>query len=135
MANAIDPVFCVAEPIMAKKNVADFVCRPFCSFFREGVKEELICNGARLVEMLVQKGILSSGQLSEFEPPMAVSARDDRLMAETVCAPCPFLADGCDFRAKEPPPDAVPCGGYILLALLAAKGIISMEVLRESEDG
>ncbi len=120
---------------MAKKNVADFVCRPFCSFFREGVKEDLLCNGARLLEALVSKGVISPGLISDMKQPPAISVRDDRLLDEAVCAPCPFLADGCDFRAKGQPPDAVPCGGYILLALLAAKGIISMEVLRESEDG
>ncbi|HTP64855.1 MAG TPA: hypothetical protein VMJ66_05645 [Geobacteraceae bacterium] len=120
---------------MAKKDVAGFVCRPFCSFYREGVKEELICNGARLVEMLLDKGILSQGQLSAIEPSMSIAARKNRRMAETVCAPCPFIEDGCDFRAKVPPPGAVPCGGYILLGLLLAKNMIAMEALKESGDG
>ncbi len=135
MAKAIGPVFFSTGVIMGKKAVAEFVCRPFCSFYREGDKEDLLCNGARLLEILMNNGILSPGRLSGIKREAAISTRKDLLMEKAVCAPCPFLADGCDFRAKAPPPDAVPCGGYILLDLLVAKGIIAMDVLKESEDG
>jgi len=116
---------------MSKRDVADFVCRPFCSFYREGVKEELICNGARIVEILVRRGFLSSEHLSEVEQDPSLSAGENILMEEIVCQPCPFLVDGCDFRSPSPPADAVPCGGYILLALLVTRGAFSMEALKE----
>ncbi len=135
MAKAIGPVFFSTGVIMGKKDVAEFVCAPFCSFYREGLKEDLLCNGARLVEMLMAKGILSPGRLSGIKREAAISTRKDRIMENVVCAPCPFLEDGCDFRAKAPPPGAVPCGGYILLDLLVAKGIIAMDVLKESGNG
>ncbi len=118
---------------MAKRDVAEFVCRPFCSFFREGVKEELICKGARLLEMLVKTGKLSPGSLDGVKEGSYPSTEEYAGLEEIVCRPCPFLPDGCDFRSEPPPPGAEPCGGYILLALLAGKGVVSMERLKEIE--
>ncbi len=135
MAKAIGPVFFATGMIMGKRDVAEFVCAPFCSFYREGVKEELLCNGARLLEVLVNKGVLSPGRFSAIAPEAAIFARKNGLLERVVCAPCPFLADGCDFRSAAPPPGAKPCGGYKLLALLAAKGLVSPQRLMEAGDG
>ncbi len=135
MAKAIGPVFFATGMIMGKKDVAEFVCAPFCSFYREGVKEELICNGASLLEVLVNKGILSPGRLSAIAPEPAIFTRKNGLMEKVVCAPCPFLADDCDFRSADPPPGAEPCGGYRLLAMLAAMGLVSPEQLMEAGNG
>jgi len=118
---------------MAKKDIKDFVCKPFCSFYREGVKEELICNGARLVEILIKKGALTPLKFSGIELGSSLSAGEYAQLEEIVCRPCPFLADGCDFRSAAPPVDAEPCGGFILLALLVGKDVVSIERLKESE--
>jgi hypothetical protein len=118
---------------MAKRDVAEFVCRPFCSFYREGAREELICNGARLLEMLVKTGVLSPGAPADVEEGSYLSPREHVRLEEIVCRPCPFLPDGCDFRSEAPPLDAEPCGGYFLLALLAGNGVVSVERLKEIE--
>ena len=118
---------------MAKRDIKDFVCKPFCSFYREGVKEELICSGARLVEMLMQRGVLTSLMLSGIEHGSSLSTGEYALLDEIVCRPCPFLADGCDFRSDAPPVDAEPCGGFILLALLVGKSSVFMKRLKEIE--
>ncbi|HET6419772.1 MAG TPA: hypothetical protein VFG19_06440 [Geobacteraceae bacterium] len=110
---------------MAKKDIKDFVCKPFCSFYREGEKEELICNGARLLEMLVTRGILSPDELSCVKAGSCFAAGKNLELERAVCLRCPFRPDGCDFMSKSPPPDAEPCGGYVLLDLLAACGIIT----------
>ena len=120
---------------MAKKDIKDFVCKPFCSFYREGVKEELICNGARLVEILMKRGVLSLEAILEVQPGPIPTSWKDAAQGEAVCRECPFRAEDCDFRSDSPPPDAVPCGGFILLALLAANGVISMEGLPVIDNG
>ena len=118
---------------MAKKDIKDFVCKPFCSFYREGVKEEMICNGARIVEILLERGVLSPLSLSWIERCSALSTEEYALLQEMVCRPCPFLADGCDIRSAAPPVDAEPCGGYILLSLLAGEKVGFMKRLKEIE--
>jgi hypothetical protein len=118
---------------MAKKDIKDIVCKPYCSFYREGVKEEMICSGARLVEILMERGFLSPLSLSWIEHGSALSAEEYALLDGIVCRPCPFLADGCDFRSAAPPVDAEPCGGFILLSLLAGKSTGFMKRLKEIE--
>ncbi len=119
---------------MAKRDIKDFVCRPFCSFYREGVKEEMICDGARLLEILMKRGVLSLEALSGVKPRPIPTSWKDAAQGEAVCRDCPFRAEDCDFRSESPPPDAEPCGGFILLALLAAAGVVSMECLPEIGD-
>ena len=120
---------------MAKRDIKDIVCKPFCSFYREGVKEELICNGARLLEILLGKGLLSPEAISAVKPEPCLESVINTVAGNAVCRGCPFLRDDCDFRSVTPPPDAEPCGGYILLALLAANGVVSRERLEEIADG
>ena len=110
---------------MAKHDFMEYVCRPFCSFFREGVKEELACQGGVLVESMVLSGRLRPETLPAREQAGCCSLFDDPLLEAAVCRICPFRVDGCDFRAVEPPPNSVPCGGYILLAILLESGTIS----------
>ncbi len=119
---------------MAKSSIKDFACKPFCSFYREGEKDELICNGARLVEKLLNKGILTTEAVTGVgRGPWPVPARNAAL-DEAVCRSCPFRPDGCDFQSEAPPPDSEPCGGYILLDLLAGKGVITTDLIAENDD-
>ena len=120
---------------MAKRDIKDLVCRPFCSFYREGVKEEMICDGARLLEILMKRGALSLEAISGVQPGPIPTSWKDAAQGEAVCRDCPFRAEDCDFRSESPPPDAEPCGGFILLALLAANGVISMEGLTVIDNG
>jgi hypothetical protein len=119
---------------MAKRDIQDLVCKPFCSFYREGVKEEMICNGARLLEILMKKGVLSREAISGVKPVPCLDAVRNTPMGDAVCRDCPFLRDDCDFRSGTPPQDAEPCGGFILLAMLAANGVVSMEELTETDN-
>jgi hypothetical protein len=119
---------------MAKRDVKDFVCKPFCSFYREGEKEELMCNGARLLEILLKKGIFSPEATAGVKPGSCLAAVGNTALEEAVCRKCPFRADGCDFQSQAPPADAEPCGGYILLDLLAEKGIVTTDLIAENDD-
>lgn len=119
---------------MAKKDIWDFVCKPFCAFYREGEKEDLMCNGARLLEILLNKGILSLDAATGIKPGSCMAANGNAAMEEAVCRKCPFRPDGCDFRSQSPPADAEPCGGYLLLELLAGKGILTAKLIVENDD-
>ena len=119
---------------MAKSDIKDFVCKPFCSFYREGAKEELICSGASLLESLMRRGMLSRESIAEVTSGPLPASWKSPTLDECVCSRCPFIADDCDFQSKAPPQDVKPCGGYILMNLLAAKGIIPMERLKEIVD-
>jgi hypothetical protein len=133
MVHAVGPFFKGWGIGMAKKDIKDFVCKPYCSFYREGVKEELICSGARIVAIFLERGVLSPLSLSWIEHNSSLSSEEYALLQEIVCRPCPFLADGCDFRSAAPPVDAEPCGGYILLSLLAGEKPGFMNRLKEIE--
>jgi hypothetical protein len=120
---------------MAKRDIKDFICKPFCSFYREGAKEELICNGARLLEIFMKRGMVSPEAIAAVNPgPLPASGKNHDLV-EGVCRGCPFRQNDCDFQSETPPRGAEPCGGFILLALLLAKGSISLEKLKEIGDG
>ncbi len=119
---------------MAKRDIKDFVCEPFCSFYREGVKEELICNGARMLEILMGKGMLSPEAITAMNRRPLPLAWKNPPLEEGVCRKCAFRADDCDFQSANPPPNTEPCGGYILLALLAANGLVSTKELAEIGD-
>ena len=119
---------------MAKRDIKNFVCEPFCSFYRDGEKEELICNGARLLEILMKRGMVSPEAISAVNRwPLPPSGKNPAL-EEGVCMECPFRADDCDFQSANPPLDAEPCGGFILLSLLAANGVVSPEGLSEIDN-
>ncbi|MBI4633425.1 MAG: hypothetical protein HY742_06005 [Deltaproteobacteria bacterium] len=40
---------------MSKNDFQEFICRPYCMFFKDGKKEEMACRGAQVVELLAQK--------------------------------------------------------------------------------
>lgn len=119
---------------MSKRDISGLICRPFCSFYREGEKEELICNGARLAEILLNKGILSPESIAGVEPGPWPASAVNAALDRSVCRQCPFRPDGCDFRSSAPPDDAEPCGGYILLSRMVEKGIISSDLIGENDD-
>ena len=116
---------------MGKRVFKDYICRPFCRFFREGRKEELACRGAVLIEQLVKKDVLQPGTIpGGGKTPRLWSVHHPVLQA-FVCNRCEFQPDGCDFQARTPPPHAEPCGGYILLSLLLQQGRLSTRDLEE----
>jgi hypothetical protein len=121
--------------MMAKKDIKDFVCEPFCSFYVEGAKEELICNGACVLEILMAKGMLFPEEITAMKRQPLPRDFQNPALEEGVCGKCVFRADDCDFLSVNPPPNTAPCGGYILLTLLTANDLVSPEGLAEIADG
>ncbi len=121
---------------MSKRDFQDYICRPFCSFFRPGEKEELACQGALAVERLAARGVIDPGVLPGREWKREDLWRTaDPLLEGMVCGRCPFRDEGCDFRSAGRPDDAEPCGGYILLRILRKSGTLSTAPLKEVCDG
>jgi len=110
---------------MCKKNFKEYICRPFCKFFREGEKEEMACQGAQVIEQMVRSKRLDPALLPRNGKKPSLWKNHDPVLVAHVCQNCPFKLNDCDYQSACPPPDAEPCGGYILLGLLKEKGLIS----------
>jgi len=117
-----------------KHDFQDYICRPFCSFFREGEKEELACRGALVVERLMAADVIGSRLPSKAARRPELWSEDDPVLSAAVCEKCPFRPEDCDYRSSTPPADAEPCGGYILLRILRAEGEITSDDLAEVAD-
>jgi hypothetical protein len=120
---------------MPKHDFSDYICRPFCSFYRQGEKEELACRGALVAERLAASRVIRpSGLPGSGAKEAGLWRPTDALLETKVCGQCPFRPDGCDFRALDRPDGAEPCGGYILLRMLRARGELPDDALSEACD-
>jgi hypothetical protein len=119
---------------MSKTTFQAYICLPFCEFYKPGVKEELLCQGALLLERLVRQGRLNPQELPSLPSDLPPMPGHDPALEAVVCAACPFQAEDCDFRAPHPPEDARPCGGLLLLGGLLRSGWIALKDLEEAKD-
>jgi hypothetical protein len=118
---------------MAKKSdFQDYICRPFCMFYREGKKENLACQGAKVIEQLLKKGLVSRAQFRQYKKDSDKRWARDPFLEQRICNPCLFRKEDCDFQSESQPPYAEPCGGYILLTLLKENGRLSFRDLEET---
>lgn len=111
---------------MTRVAFESYLCRPFCSFFREGVKEEMACQGGRVLVELVAQGRLAAESFPGVESKSRVRWEEgDRALERILCLPCPFAEDDCDFHSVLRSAETEPCGGYLLLKLLKEEGVIT----------
>lgn len=111
---------------MLKAAFENYLCRPFCSFYRHGDKEEMACQGALVLAELVQRGRLLPEQFPDpGEKERCRWQMEDKALERVLCLPCPFAVDGCDFHSPLRSAGTEPCGGYLLLQLLKDSGVIS----------
>ena len=119
-----------------KAAFENYLCRPFCSFFRAGEKEEMACQGALVLTALVQRGRLAPEEFPAApEKERHLWQKEDQALARVLCLPCPFAADGCDFHSPLRSAATEPCGGYLLLQLLKESGSISDADLNRAMSG
>lgn len=112
---------------MAKKNsFQQYICRPYCMFFKDGQKEEMSCRGAEAVERLVHRGSVDPANMPALRKEPAVWERQKDVLGARVCRTCAFFPGDCDFQGGEEVEGAEPCGGFILLSLLYESGLIRM---------
>lgn len=109
---------------MTKKDFKDYICRPFCMFYKDGQKEEMACQGALVVESLVNQRRISSEQLCLSVKDHQLCLKHKDTLTRYVCRQCPFMKEDCDFQSTSPSDDLEPCGGYIVLACLIENRVI-----------
>jgi hypothetical protein len=121
---------------MPKNDFKDYVCRPYCIFFKEGQKEEMACRGAEVIEKMTLQRHLDPDVLPRFEKDGRLWKNYKKIFAKYVCASCAFKDNDCDFVTETPGPSAderiEPCGGFILLALMIENDFIDMAVLEDA---
>ena len=115
------------------KQITELVCAPHCRFYRPGEKEEMACRGYEFFVEVLEDVIAAEAArtavraISKEASPPEPFDHDSRI-EKILCARCEFRAKDCDFMSGEEMPEAVPCGGYVLLEKLLAAG------LKEAED-
>jgi len=109
---------------MTKKDFKDYICRPFCMFYKDGQKEEMVCQGALVAAALVKRGRVSVKQLGLCVKNDALYLKHKDVLTGFVCRQCPFMKDDCDFQSSSPSHDLEPCGGYVVLAALIENQVI-----------
>ena len=119
---------------MSKTDFQDYLCLPFCEFYKPGAKEELLCRGAWLVERMVDRERLNPEDFQGLENNVSWPPGREADLEALVCAPCPFRIDDCDFQSPRPPEGAPPSGGWLLLAQLLAAGKITLRELAAAAD-
>jgi len=117
------------KALMPKTDFQNYICRPFCDYFKPGDKEELLCRGALVIEKLVQRQRLTPENFRELDRKEPLTPGQEPDLEAAVCTDCPFQAEDCDFKSADPPVDCRPCGGLVLLHRLKNQGLISIPEL------
>lgn len=101
---------------MKKTEYSGLICKPFCSFYKEG-KDNIACGGYKLLknQLTLSELQLLADQISRPEGISKQIPPGNKMMTELVCKQCDFLVDGCDYAENRSCP---PCGGYIFIEQL-----------------
>jgi len=98
------------------------LCKNYCSYYKPGKNEALACRGYTVVE-----GLLARGKSLPFgDPGVEFDRTGAASLVEKLCDRCDFQKDGCDFVLDRTSP---PCGGFVLLARLIARGVVTVDEL------
>ena len=109
---------------MTKKDFKEYICRPYCMFYKEGQKEEMACQGARVVESFILQGRISIEQVYLLIKDYQLCLKHKDTLTRYVCRQCPFMKEDCDFQSTASSDDLEPCGGYMVLAGLIEDRVI-----------
>jgi len=93
-------------------------------FYKDGQKEEMVCQGALVVEFLVNQGRIFPEQLCLSVKNLQLCLKHKDTLTRYVCRQCPFMKEDCDFQSTAPSDDLEPCGGYMVLAGLIENRVI-----------
>jgi hypothetical protein len=110
---------------MSKDNFKEYICLPYCIFFKEEKTEEISCRGARIIEFLVGSNLIDPAKIPALTKAPDLWNRHKEALGNIVCIRCSFRANDCDFQSDEPSYDLEPCGGFILLAHLKENNLIN----------
>lgn len=98
------------------------LCAAYCTYYKPGKNEELLCRGAVLIDRFIGAG--------RPVVPVKTGTRPDQettnLIVRKMCASCDFHEHDCDFMENNSAP---PCGGFVLLSQLVMSGQIQIDEL------
>ena len=114
---------------MMKNAFINPVCLPYCMFYKQGQKEEMACQGLRVIKILVESRQLSEENLQLGPKDRQLWTKHRRTLTVHVCNHCSFQAGDCDFQSPLCSEGMEPCGGYIVLSLLLENDLISPTML------
>lgn len=109
---------------MGKKSFQEYLCRPYCFFFKDGKKEEMACRAAIVLDILVDRKQVDIITIPPLIKNPGLWKKYKNALGITLCSHCSFRADDCDFQSAAPSDDLEPCGGFIVLAHLCATDLI-----------
>ena len=98
------------------------LCLNFCSYYRPGKNEELMCQGFMVVHGLLRGGKRIS--LERLQRPARPGGESAEGLRKRVCAFCSFQASDCDYISSNGA--AAPCGGIALLSHLIGTGDLTL---------
>jgi len=110
---------------MIKEAFMDNVCQQYCMFYKQGQKEEMACQGLRVVKALVENRQISKENLRLGPKDRQLWAKHRKYLTACVCDHCSFQAEDCDFQSSLFSEGMEPCGGVIVLSLLLENNLIS----------
>jgi hypothetical protein len=106
------------------KAAVAIVCEGYCAYFK-GLGGEKECGGFSAVLQGLFTGAIPISHLERVAGREPGPPERRKVMMESLCASCGYLADGCDFQSVTPPEGSTPCGGYRLLQALLEIGALS----------
>jgi hypothetical protein len=109
---------------MGKNSFQEYICRPYCFFFKDGEKEEMTCRGAEVLDSLVKSKQIDIMTIPPLIKQPGLWKKHKETLGVYLCSHCYFRAEDCDFQSEAPSDDMEPCGGFILIAHLRANGLI-----------
>jgi radical SAM protein with 4Fe4S-binding SPASM domain len=105
-------------------SMVELVCAQHCSYYKAGQKEDLACQGFKLLQRLADQDPATMSRVparDEYES----ENRFPCLLHHILCRSCDFLIDGCDFKDPDHKAQAEPCGGYIVVEQLLGQPLVN----------
>jgi len=103
------------------------ICLNHCPYYKPSKDENMACLGFSVISRLITDNTKISFESVPDKPDESIA----RILTLDMCVSCPFFENACDFIAGDN--DALPCGGFILLADLIKKEIFTInDVITES---
>ncbi len=87
------------------------LCIPYCTYYKPGRNEGLICRGAIVIQRWLQEG----RQIAPKKPYTQPDDKTIELIIKKMCIVCDFHEHDCDFMEDR---HNSACGGFVLLSKL-----------------
>ncbi len=102
------------------------VCAEHCRYYKPWATPEPDCNSAQwLLELVGGRAELLDAVERLRGRRLSLTLAQDRTLLRRVCTHCQHYPNNCAYRRPERSPDAVPCGGVLVLGQLLGAGLIA----------